>query len=136
MTPLLAVLLGTSEPGLTPLEQLSANGEKLISSFDRTVLMINTAQALSKDDMLAAFARDLALPEWFGNNLDAAHEALHDRLGKEDSSLLVVLAPPVEADAKATNAFIDVIDSVLGEQAKRGLLVGPEAQRILTNRHD
>ncbi len=133
MTPLLALLLGASEPGLTPLDRLSATNKALINSFNRSILVLDTAQALTKDDMLAAFARDLQLPEWFGNNLDAAHEALHDRLGAEDSSLLVVLAPPSNADARATDVFIDVVSSVLVDQAKRGLLVGPEAQRILSD---
>ena len=39
-------------------------------------VFLDGAQILSTDDLHAAFARVLPLPDWYGNNLDALHDVL------------------------------------------------------------
>ncbi len=123
MTPLLKVLLGAHESGLIPMRRLSKAADLLVPSFGRQLLAIRTDRSTTKADMLAEFAESLGLPDWFGHNLDAAHEALHDRLASDANNLVCVHAAPTGADAQAFQQFIDVIDSVLTERGVSGILL-------------
>ncbi len=64
-----------------------------------------------KQHWLAAFARALALPEWFGNNWDALEDALAD-LPSEGHVLLLHGAPAATGDD--LGILLDVLDASAG----------------------
>ncbi len=121
MTPLLRILLGVHQPGLVAVPALSPTALQLATAFNRTIRAIKTDRSSTKAELLSQFADDLALPEWFGNNLDAAHEALHDFLGANPDALICVYAPPNGSNDAAQ--FVDLINDVLVERSTCGLLV-------------
>lgn len=74
------------------------------------------AAAGSKDEVLDAFAEALDFPEYFGRNLDALADCLHDFAAASSAPTTVVWA--VTAEFKATRAF-RLIRQILDEVAAR-----------------
>lgn len=82
------------------------------------------AAAGSKDEVLAAFAEALDFPEYFGRNLDALADCLHDFAAAVGVPTTVVWE--VDAGFKATRGFRLVLE-ILEEVAATSKLGSPKA---------
>lgn len=126
MTPLLRILLSVADYGLTACPLPTSSHSRLADAFGHRTLPVGTGSATTKAELLDALAQDLELPDWFGHNLDAAHEALHDQLADNTDTIIMLETPAILAsgDHGIALAFVQLVHDVHVERQRSGLLVG------------
>lgn len=125
MSGLAAVLAGRRTPGLAVWEEAAepADVRHTVEQSGWAFAHVDGWGHRSRADLLAALATALALPDWFGHNLDALDEALGDLSGPT-----VLLWDGWGPLARADGATFAVVLEVLGERAGHG---GPPFAALL-----
>ncbi len=76
-----------------------------ISANDFAVWRVNLVKVRSKASLLAALAKALNLPDWFGHNLDALQDCLTDLSWRPAPGYVVVMENCEGVAASAAEAF-------------------------------
>ena len=83
--------------------------------LEQAFFTVDLRQARNVPGFLRALRRDLAFPEWFGNNLDAAHDCLTDFSWRPAPGYVIVLTGSDSLRANPTSfaAFNEVLASAV-----------------------
>ena len=81
------------------------------AAADCVVLRVDLAAARDKDDMLAAIARDLRFPEWFGQNWDALTDCLLDMGWLPATAYLIILEHCDGIHGRAESDFVTLMQT-------------------------
>lgn len=84
---------------------------------------VDLRTARDRDGVLTAFARDLALPSWFGANWDALADALGDLGGDAARGVAIHIAGADDlaaADPRAWATACDILEEAASERAAHG----------------
>jgi hypothetical protein len=73
-----------------------------------------------KEALLAAIARELAFPQWFGGNWDALEDCLADLSWREAEGHVIVFEAFAEVGADDLGILIDILSSSAGFWEARG----------------
>ena len=76
------------------------------------IALIDGAAVATRDDLHDALKRQLALPDWYGRNLDALYDCLADI--REDTEICLVHADKLSA---YLGAYAGVLQTVLHDAA-------------------
>ncbi len=74
------------------------------------VFRVNLAEVRDKDGLLAALAREMAFPEWFGHNWDALADCLADMSWRPAEGYLVLLENCDLLHARALDDHLKVLE--------------------------
>lgn len=111
---------------LRPLGRMRTDAlAKWAARTQQSLITIDCSGCSDKRDVLAAFARSMALAEWFGMNWDALYDALADLPRQRPAAGYVLLlrnvpgAPGFSADDRA--ALDALLGDVVNDYAERKL---------------
>ena len=89
------------------------------------VVEVDLAGCRDKRDVLGAIARTLALPDWFGMNLDALYDALTDPLDEAAPEGRLIFLDHIPRsggfDTAQRNALLAVLRDVMARYAEAGI---------------
>lgn len=96
--------------------------------------LVTVALGPGKEAMLAALARSLAFPEWFGGNWDALEDCLTDLSWRKDAPRVLLLSGASAGDD--LGILIDILASAADSWRERGkaffaIFVDPAGQLAL-----
>lgn len=106
---------------LTPAQRQAMPTRLQQAGLQALTIDLHAAKSLPK--LLAALARPLAFPDWYGNNLDALRDCLTDpqwQAGKPVALLFDGLATFGRKHPAALADFLDVLDTATRERAQDG----------------
>lgn len=83
-------------------------------------VQVDLAGAKGKDAALAALARALAFPAWFGGNWDALEDCLADLSWMPAKGYVLVIAGAGGLGADDRGVLLDILSSVAASWAERG----------------
>jgi RNAse (barnase) inhibitor barstar len=107
-----------SDPGEAGIFARPADGAALDAAAERAGLTrwtVDLAGVKTKDELLAALARRLEFPEWFGGNWDALNDVLGEMAWEQPGGVVLTLAhcgELAQADPESLETALEVLDNV------------------------
>ena len=91
-----------------------------------TYVFIDGEKIRTNDDLHAAFAASIPLPDWYGNNLDALHDVLTDRT--EPLGIVIVNEAPLrEHLGRRANGFFRLLRDLQADGVVRVAVIARDA---------
>lgn len=111
-----------AQPARAGVYHLPQNGEAAVAAVARNLgypwLTVDLAPVRDKATLLAALARTLAFPAWFGHNWDALADCLGDMSWRPAAGYVLVLAHADALRAAAEGDFLLLLE-ILAETSQR-----------------